>query len=216
MDKKQIAAESAKILLYTKSVLFSAEEPFRYASGNVGPVYIDCRRLLSFPDARSRLMDFGSSLLKDLDIDIVAGAETAGIPYGAFIAERLNKPMIYVRKKAKGHGRMSQIEGHLEEGSHPRVLLVEDLQNFGASKQVFVDALRNAGTIVENFFVVFDYGIRPEVIKENEEMGLTLHNLANWWDVLSVAKKENYFDPATLNSVELYLGNSEEWAKKRA
>ena len=74
----------------------------------------------------------------------------------------------------------------------------------------------NAGTIVENFFVVFDYGIRPEVIKENEEMGLTLHNLANWWDVLSVAKKENYFDPATLNSVELYLGNSEEWAKKRA
>lgn len=111
---------------------------------------------------------------------------------------------------------MGQIEGHIEEGTNPRVLLVEDLQNFGASKQVFVDALRNAGTTVEDFFVVFDYGIRPEVVEENKKMNLTLHNLANWWDVLDVAKKENYFDTATLESVEFYLNSPEEWAKKRA
>ncbi len=207
---------AAKILLETKSILFNTQEPFQYASGNSGPVYVDCRRPLSFPAERSIIMDLAAQLLKsevgDDNIDIIAGAETAGIPYGALIADRLNKPMIYVRKKAKGHGRMGQIEGHFEEGSTPNIVLTEDLQNFGHSKKIFIDALRNAGATVEHFFVLFDYGIRSEVKADNESMGLTQHYLCNWQDVLAVAREENYFDAETLDSVAAYLDNPEDWA----
>lgn len=213
---QEIARTGAKILLGTRSVLFNAREPFKYTSGNIGPVYVDCRRPLSFPQERGLLMAMAADILRaDIgaeNIDIIAGAETAGIPYGALIADRLEKPMIYVRKKAKGHGRMGQIEGTFGETSQPRVVLTEDLQNFGHSKKVFIDALRAAGAIVEHFFVLFDYGIRPEVASENEAMGLTQHYLCNWHDVLSVAREENAFDPETLDSVAAYLDDPEGWA----
>ncbi|MCB9988619.1 MAG: orotate phosphoribosyltransferase [Rhodospirillales bacterium] len=212
-----IAREAAKILIDTKSVLFNAREPFKYTSGNIGPVYVDCRRPISFPAERTRLMDMAAQVLREEigadQIDIVAGAETAGIPYGAFVADRLEKPMIYIRKKAKGHGRMSQIEGHFDEGTSPRVLLVEDLQNFGASKKVFVDALREAGARIDHFFVLFNYGNRPEVDADNEAMGLTGHALCTWRDILAAARAGSYFDAETLDSVEAYLDDPQGWVK---
>ncbi len=214
------AKTAAKILLDTKSVLFNAAEPFKYTSGNIGPVYVDCRRPLSFPLERGTLMALAVQTLHDEvgedNIDLIAGAETAGIPYGAMIADRMEKPLIYVRKKAKGHGRMGQIEGFFEDGSAPNVVLTEDLQNFGHSKQVFIDALRGAGAKVDHFFVLFDYGNRPEVKADNEKMGLTQHSLCNWFDVLAVAREENYFDAATLDSVEHYLNDPQGWADKAA
>lgn len=212
---EEIAQTAARILLDTKSVMFNARQPFKYTSGNIGPVYVDCRRPLSFPKEREILMECAECVLRDEvgvdQIDIVAGAETAGIPYGALIASRLGKPMIYVRKKAKGHGRMGQIEGFFEEGSNPSVVLTEDLQNYGASKQVFVDALRNAGARVDHFFVLFDYGNRPEVAADNAAMGLTQHYLCNWADVLAAARAGRYFDDETLASVEAYLRNPDDW-----
>ena len=213
-----VAAQTAKYLLDTKSVLFNAREPFKYTSGNIGPVYVDCRRPLSFPEARKFMMDAAANVLNNEigaeNIDIIAGAETAGIPYAAMIAERLEKPNVYIRKKPKGHGRMSQIEGHFEEGSKPRVVLVEDLQNFGHSKQIFIEALRDAGALIDHFFVLFDYGIRPEVVKDNEAMGLKQHYLCNWWDVVNAARAGQYFDEETLQSVEAYLNDSESWAEQ--
>lgn len=212
----EIAKIAAKILLDTKSVMFNARQPFKYTSGNVGPVYVDCRRPLSFPLERGTLMSLAVQALHDEvgenNIDIIAGAETAGIPYGAMIADRMQKPFIYVRKQAKGHGRMGQIEGFFEEGSAPSVVLTEDLQNYGHSKQVFVDALRNAGARVSHFFVLFDYGNRPEVRADNDRMGLTQHYLCNWADVLAVARAEQYFDAETLDSVASYLDDAEGWA----
>lgn len=211
----ETAREAARILLDTRSVLFNAAEPFTYASGNVGPVYVDCRRLLSFPAARARLMDMAADVLRieigSENIDVVAGAETAGIPYGALVADRLEKPMVYVRKKPKGHGRMSQIEGHIADGSAPRVVLVEDLQNFGHSKKIFVDALRAAGARVEHFFVLFNYGNRPVVDEDNRKMGLTGHALCTWKDVVAVAREDRLIDPETLDSVERYLADAESW-----
>ncbi len=210
-----IAREAAKILLNTQSVLFNAREPFKYASGNIGPVYVDCRRLLSFADARTRLMDMAAHMLRDEvgadNIDIVAGAETAGIPYGALVADRLEKPMVYIRKKPKGHGRLSQIEGHIEDGTNPRVVLVEDLQNFGHSKKIFVDALREAGAQIDHFFVLFNYGNRPEVDTDNAEMGLTAHALCTWWDVIAAAREEGAIDAETIDSVEAYLKDPQGW-----
>lgn len=219
MDKKQMSAESAKILLDTKSVLFNAREPFVFTSGRISPVYIDCRRLISFPAERTKLMDFGADLLKEQcgidNIDFIAGGETAGIPYAAFVSDRLDKPMLYVRKKAKGFGRMAQIEGCMDEDGK-KVVLVEDLQTDGGSKKLFIDALRNAGAVVEHSFVVFHYGIFPQSEENMKNMGVKLHNLTNWWDVLAVAREEQYFDEETLQSVEAFLNEPDKWAEENA
>lgn len=212
---KEMALETAKILLDTRSILFNASQPFTYTSGRVGPVYIDCRRLISFPASRDKLMNFGAHMLRtelaDDKIDLVAGGETAGIPYAAMLAERLGVPMLYVRKKPKGFGRMAQIEGHMDrDGQH--VVLVEDLQTDGGSKKIFVDALRQAGATVKHAFVIFHYGIFSASEKNMEEMGLTLHALTTWWDVLEVARTHQYFDEKTLASVESFLKDPVGWS----
>lgn len=216
LDREKIAAEAAQILIETKSVLFNAKEPFTLKSGKSSPVYVDCRRLISFVDERKKLMDHAAAVLKQeiglQNIDYVAGGETAGIPYGAFVAERLETPMIYVRKEPKGYGRLAQIEGVLPEGQDGNVILVEDLQTDGGSKRVFIDALRKAGTNVEHAFVVFHYGIFPKSEENMKDMGIKLHALTTWWDVLKVARHKNYFDHETLNSVESFLNDPENWS----
>ena len=214
-----IARETAKILLSTKSVLFNSREPFVYTSGKIGPVYVDIRRLIAFPKERATLMNFAANMLKKNiglgSIDYVAGGETAGIPYAAFIAERLEKPMLYIRKKPKGFGRMNQIEGCMdEEGKN--VVLIEDLQTDGGSKKVFVDAVRQAGGKIEHAFVVFHYGIFPQSEANMADMGLTLHSLCNWWNVLDVAREEKYFDDETLASVESFLKGPAQWQEDNA
>ena len=216
MSREDIAQETARILLDTQSVLFNTHEPYTLKSGRQSPVYIDCRRLISFPEERRFLMDAAAHILSSeigsKNIDIVAGGETAGIPYGAFVAERLEKPMIYVRKEPKGYGRMAQIEGSLPEKGTPRAILVEDLQTDGGSKKIFVDALREAGMNVEHAFVVFHYGIFANSLKNMDAMGITLHSLATWWDVLALAREESYFDTETLSAVEAFLNDPEHWS----
>lgn len=215
-DDAKIAAE---ILLNTKSVLFNAREPFVFTSGRISPVYTDCRRLISFPKERSILMDMGAKLLKEKagidNIDYIAGGETAGIPYAAFIADRLNKPMLYVRKKPKGFGRMAQIEGCMDQDG-AKAILVEDLQTDGGSKKVFIDALREAGATLEHSFVIFHYGIFPQSLENMKAMGVQLHCLTDWWAVLQVAKDKNYFDTETLSSVESFLHGPDAWAESNA
>lgn len=219
MSQTSVAYEAAKILLNTKSVLFNSREPFVFTSGRISPVYTDCRRLISFPAERSYLMNAGAELLREkigLDnIDFVAGGETAGIPYAAFIADRLNKPMLYVRKKPKGFGRMAQIEGCMDQDK-AKVVLVEDLQTDGGSKKVFIDALREAGANIEHSFVIFHYGIFPQSLANMKAMGVELHNLTDWWSVLQVAKDLNYFDTETLSSVESFLHAPDSWAEANA
>lgn len=201
---------AAKILLDTKSVLFNAKEPFVFTSGKISPVYVDMRRMISFPKERTILMDMAAERLKDLGLDYVAGGETAGIPYAAFIAERLNAPMLYVRKKPKGFGRLAQIEGCMDEDGK-NVALIEDLQTDGGSKKLFIDVLRNAGASVEHAFVVFHYGIFAASEENMKNLGVTLHSLTDWWAVLAVAKKTNYFDDQTLFSVEAFLNDPKQW-----
>lgn len=213
MMKDTIGLEAAKLLLEAKAVMINNDQPFTYTSGKRGPVYVDCRRLISFPAVRGKLMDMAANILKDLNVDYVAGGETAGIPYAAFIAERLNKPMLYIRKKPKGFGRMSQIEGYMEEGN-PHVALVEDTQNFGVSVKVFVDALREAGARCDHLTVIFEYG--HERSRQNmKDMGLTLHALTSWNYILQTARTEKYFDEKTIASVESFLKDPDGWAKER-
>jgi orotate phosphoribosyltransferase len=209
----EAAETTARILLETKAVLFSAEKPFTWTSGRVSPVYIDCRKLISFPRARRKLMDLGADLIERAigfeSIDAVAGGETAGIPFAAWLAERMALPMLYIRKKPKGFGRNAQIEGVLEEGQ--RVLLVEDLASEGTSKLNFVNAIRGAGGAVAHTFVIFHYGIFPQSVESLAAEKVALHALATWWDVLAVAESLGYFTPAQFAAVESFLEAPDDW-----
>jgi orotate phosphoribosyltransferase len=206
--------ETARILLRIGAVNFRPEDPYKFTSGWASPVYIDCRRLISFLPERRHVIAKAIDLLDDavgLDaIDAVAGGETAGIPYAAWLAEAVSRPMLYVRKKPKGFGRDAQIEGHLTEGS--RVLLVEDLATDGASKVNFVDALRTAGAEVEDAFVVFFYGIFPGALAALEEAGIRLHFLATWWDVVREAEAGRHFPPESIAEVRKFLADPVAWS----
>lgn len=209
-----MAEVTAKALIEINAVHFNAEKPFTFTSGVVSPVYIDCRKLISYPRIRETLMDFSVSVvLREIgfeQIDTIAGGETAGIPFAAWIAANMGLPMQYVRKKPKGFGRDAQIEGDIVEGQ--RVLLVEDLTTDGRSKVKFCEALRRAGAQVSDTIVVFYYDIFPETREMLTEHGLRLHALATWWDVLEVSKQKNYFDPKTLGEVESFLNYPIEWS----
>jgi orotate phosphoribosyltransferase len=213
-DKALIAEITARMLLEVKAVLFFQDKPFIFTSGWASPVYIDCRKLIFYPRIRTQLVDFAAgTLARDAgfeQFDVVAGGETAGIPYAAWIADRMGLPMQYVRKKPKGFGRNAQIEGDIREGA--RTLLVEDLTTDGRSKINFVKALRGAGASVDHVFVNFYYDIFPESKKTMEELGVRLHHLATWWDVLAVVKKGGYFPSKVVNEVERFLNGPAAWS----
>ena len=218
MDK-EIAKHVAQLLLDSKSIMINTKEPFTYTSGKVGPTYCDMRRLISLPAERKIIMDYAAELIKPLGVDYLAGGETAGIPYAAFLAERLDKPMLYVRKKPKGHGRMAQIEGHMAEENGANVMLIEDLMTVGTSQKIFVDALRAANAKIKNSFVIFSYDIYPQSKINLDEMQIKCHSLTNWWAVLEAIKSENYFDTETIASLEEFLNAPDDWAdnfKKKA
>lgn len=216
-EKKLIAKLTAEMLMEVKAVHFDADKPYVYTSGLVSPVYIDCRKLISYPRIRRAITDFAASiLLRDVgfeQFDAVAGGETAGIPYAAWMAEKLDLPMQYVRKKSKGFGRDAMIEGDISAGQ--RVLLVEDLTTDGGSKIKFCEALRRAGAVVTDTIVVFYYDIFPGARERLQAHGLRLHSLATWWDVLELCKENSYFDNATLAEVEAFLSAPVAWSHAR-
>ena len=215
-DRDLISATVARMLLEIDAIHFRSDKPFTFTSGLASPVYIDCRKLISYPRIRSSVMDFAASvIISDIgfeQFDAVAGGETAGIPFAAWLADRLGLPMQYVRKKPKGFGRDAQIEGALKEGS--RVLLVEDLTTDGGSKINFATALKNAGAEVTDTFAVFYYDIFPETPKRLKDAGMGLHYLATWWDVLEECKRANQFDAHTLGEVESFLHDPLAWSGK--
>ena len=214
VERDLVSETTAKMLLEVKAVLFSDAKPFVFTSGWASPVYIDCRKLIFYPRIRTQLVDFAAATLaRDAgfeQFDVVAGGETAGIPYAAWIADRLALPMQYVRKKPKGFGRNAQIEGDIREGA--RTLLVEDLTTDGRSKINFCTALRGAGAVVEHVFVNFYYDIFPESKKIMGDLGVRLHHLATWWDVLKVVKQGAYLAPAQIAEVEKFLHAPAEWS----
>lgn len=213
-DRDAAAARVASLLLDIEAVHFNADTPYIFTSGWASPVYIDCRKVISFLDARREIITLGaaqlSSALDVTAIDYIAGGETAGISYAAWLSETLGKPMLYVRKKPKGFGRNARIEGQFPEGA--RVLLVEDLATDGASKVSFADALRDAGAVVTDVFSVFFYGIYPESAKILGDAGLSLHALCTWRDVLAEARRRGSFKPEVLAEVEKFLAAPAAWS----
>jgi len=213
-EQKRGGLTVARILLELRAVNFRPQEPYTLTSGWKSPVYVDCRKVISHPRARRKVTELAVELVEReigfATIGAIAGGETAGIPYAAWLADALGLPMQYVRKQPKGFGRMAQIEGDLDEGT--RVLLVEDLATDGRSKLGFQKALTDAGADCRDALVVFYYGVFPQSVKALEECGLALHFLATWWDVLEVAETEGHFDKASINEVRAFLHNPAEWS----
>jgi len=198
---RDAALTTARILLEIKAVNFRPAEPYTFTSGWKSPVYIDCRRIIFFPRARAKICELAVEKIGRHvgyeSIEAVAGGETAGIPFAAWIADRMLTPMAYVRKQPKGFGRNALIEGDVPTGM--RTLLVEDLTTDGASKIQFAQALRDAGAICNHAFVVFFYGVFPGSFETLARMDIALHHLATWWDVLEACRDRPYFDEAALS-----------------
>ena len=204
----------ADILLEIKAVNFRPEQPYTLTAGWASPVYIDGRKLISYPRARRKVTELARHEIEESvgheSIDAVAGGETAGIPYAAWIADALMLPMQYIRKKPKGFGRNAQIEGDIHDGQ--RVILVEDLASDGGSKLLFVKALRDAGAKCDHCFVMFFYGAFPGAIESMAKEGIALHYLCTWHDVLAAAEAGNYFTPAAISGVREFLKDPVGWS----
>ncbi len=212
IDRKERAAE---LLLEIGAVHCNIERPFIFTSGWASPVYVDCRRLVSTPRHRREIVQLiAEGIERNIgrdQFDIVAGGETAGIPFAAWIADYFFVPMIYVRKKPKAVGRLAQIEGSLEPGK--RVILVEDLTTDAKSKVNFCRALKRAGAIVEHAVVIFYYGVYPEAEKNLQEVGVHLHALTDWRTTLEVAEARGYFSEQEAKVVREFLAAPEAWSK---
>ncbi len=210
-----LAETTAQILLDTGCVLFRPQEPFFFSSGWASPVFVNVKRLISFPLARNTLIDLAVRKILDTvgyaAFDVIAGGEVAGIPFAAMVADRLNLPLVIVRKQAKGYGPKAQIEGALEGGK--RVLLVEDLTTDGRTKALFCDGLRRGGAEVKHAFVIFKYGIFDYVVRDLDSRGLELFSLATWDDLMRVARARGAMDAAMLKEIEAYITDPIAWSE---
>lgn len=167
----------AKILLEKQAVQINPNNPFTWTSGIKSPIYCDNRLLISYPDAVNTVVLAFKEMTEDMDFDVVAGTATAGIPWAAFLAYELDKPMIYIRKKPKEHGTKSQIEGVMKKGQ--KVLLVEDLISTGGSSLSAVEAIRKEGGVCNTVAAIFSYGF-PISSASFKEASCDLQTITNF------------------------------------
>jgi len=188
-----LGAAMARLLLHAGAIAFSREHPFILAAGWASPVYVDCRRLIGDPTVRHEVTSLAAAKLRrmfgeNLPFDAIAGAETAGIPWACWLADRLGLPLRYVRKRALGIGQNAQVEGGPVDGQ--RVLLVDDLTTDGGSKAAFTRGLRAACAVVSDALSLFFHGTFPGAAERLAGLDLHLHALATWRDVLAVGQAD--------------------------
>ncbi|HXV47421.1 MAG TPA: orotate phosphoribosyltransferase [Candidatus Binatia bacterium] len=216
----EVSQKVAEMLLSTESIAVYRDKPFVFVSGRISPVYIDCRKLLSYAAEREFIVTaLAQKAQADIgldNIDVVAGGETAGIPYASFVSHLIKKPMIYIRKQPKGYGGTKQIEGILEAGK--RVLLVEDLITDGLSKLRFNIGIRGAGAKMTHCLCIFDYA--SERLNQHEgrdnlaKNDIQLLVLADWDDVLDTGTSKNYFTEEQKSQIIEFLKDPENWGRK--
>ena len=199
----------AELLWETQAIKISVDEPFKLVSGNYSPIYINCRSLISNPVA----MDLITASIHwwcvhhKIDFDVLAGGETAGIPFTAYVAQKLSKPMVYVRKKPKGHGMDSSVEGSLEKGQ--KVLLIEDLITDGGSKESFISGLRNDGAVVTDCMVIFDREQGGEAFLK--DLGVNLHALCTMSSAIQSGIDTKIISDKHEIEIQEYISNPKKW-----
>lgn len=207
----QTAQIIANHLLEKKAVQISTNPPFTLTSGMKAPIYCDNRLLISYPDARKAVVEGFQKLIETqkLEFDVIAGTATAAIPWAAFLAEAMTKPMTYVRPKAKGHGAGKQVEGTMKNGS--KVLIVEDLFSTGGSSIKSAEACkREFDAQVVGAIAIFSYGF-PVARESFERVGLKHFTLTNFPTLLEqiedISKDEK-------NLVLDFAQDPQNWAEK--
>ena len=201
----------AEILINIESVKFSFDQPYTLTSGKKSPVYVDCRKIISYTKERNKVLDYAEQYIKqnNLCFEILAGGETAGIPYAAFLAERLQKPMIYIRKKPKGFGKNQQIEGNFNDNQ--KAILIEDLTTDGASKVVFIEVLRKFNINVSDIFVIFYYDIFNLSKTPLATLNVNMHYLCTWKNIINIVQKNKILSVNEINNLKYFLSEPEKW-----
>lgn len=173
--KKQIAQQ----LLSIGAVELRPNDPFTWASGVKSPIYCDNRLTMSYPAVRKAIADALAETIRFEypDAQVIAGTATAGIPHAAWVAERLDLPMVYVRSKPKGHGQSNLIEGKIQPGQ--KAVVIEDLISKGGSVLQAAQALQDAGFEVTGIAAIFTYGL-PQAEQAIQEAGFTFHTLTDF------------------------------------
>lgn len=205
----------AKVLLESGCVCLKPGDPFTYASGLKGPIYCDNRRVLSHVKERDVIVEGFLEFIKNhqLKYDAVAGLATGGIPHAAFIAQKLDIPMLYVRSKAKGHGKQSLIEGDIT--NIKRILLIEDLINQGSSLDKVIQPIKDDGIEVEDVLSVVSYEMQKadEVAKKNQ---MSFHSLTNFTSLVEVGVELGMIKPDEKQLLLDWQKDPAAWSQKQA
>jgi orotate phosphoribosyltransferase len=200
----------ARALLEIDAVVFTAHAPITFKSGIQSPVYVDNRRLPFWPEQWRQVIGGFRQLIEaeTISFDIIAGIEAAGIPHSAALAYTLQKPSVFVRKQPKDHGTRNRVEGGDVTGR--RVLLIEDLVTTGGSSLAGVEALREAGAVVEDCLCIISYGF-SEAQSAFEAAGVRLRPLAPFRTIIAEASKSGRFEPEELEIVEAWFRDPHDW-----
>ena len=204
--------EVAEILLRKDAITLRPNKPFKYASGILSPIYCDNRVLMSYTKERNKIVNYFLESIRNenLDIDVIAGTEAAGIPWAAWIAAKLNKPMVFVRKKKKDHGKENRVEGRLPKASN--VIVIEDLISTGGSSLDAVEAVREAGGEVLACLAIFTYEM-SSAKKNFAEKKCKLMALSNFSTLVNVAAEKGYIKNKEKSLVIDWNKNPEEWGR---
>ncbi len=198
--------EIAEVLLRIGAVQINTKDLFVYTTGIKSPIYCDNRRLMSFPLERESITSafvdsIGLNVGAD-QVEVLAGVATAGIPFAAWVAARLEKPMVYVRDSVKSHGMSRQIEGVLKAGQ--RAVVIEDLVTTGTSALISVEAIRSEGATADHCFAIFSYELSQA--KQNfDAQGIQVHTLTSISTLLDVAVRDRMITDGDRLAVEDWL-----------
>lgn len=219
IESRRNAMQTAQWLLETGAVRYDPHSPCRHRSGLVSPLHVEGRRLLSHPRVRGGVIRLALRMIEeeitDARLDAVAAAEGAGVPFATLIADRLGLPLVFVRKEGpEAHPYKDRLEGWVERGWN--VLLVEQLATDGHRKARFAEPLTGAGCRVAHAFVLFQYGIFNEIHEYLAPLGITLHALCTWWDILDAAAAGHYLDARARAEIEAFLADPRRWTADHA
>ena len=207
-----IAQQVAKSLLQINAIILQPNNPFKWAAGWNSPIYCDNRKTLSYPEIRTNIKQGLAAIVKNhyKGANVIAGVATAGIPHGALVAEELGLPFIYVRSKAKEHGKQNQIEGYFEAGQS--VILVEDLISSGKSSLDSAQVLKDAGMNVKGMVSIFTYGF--DAAAENfKKAECEYVSLCDYSTLLPIAKEQQYVEESDLSVLNEWRDNPAIWKK---
>ena len=200
----------AEKLLQINAIKLNARQPFTWASGWKSPIYCDNRKVLSFPYTRDFIKSEMCNLVfeKFAEAELLAGVATAGIAWGAMVADQLKLPYIYVRPKPKEHGLGNQVEGFYEKGQ--KVVVIEDLISTGKSSLQVVEVLRKEGVEVIGMVSIFNYGfaVADEAFKNAD---VKFYSLTNYPTLIKLAIEKNIVTPAEENTLLNWQQNPAEW-----